>query len=242
MILDVDLSQIEWRVCADLTQDPVMIAEIKSGQDQHAYTCEHLMELPVTKENRGNAKIFNFRAIYADPNTAAYAYYMDTKMPNFSQKKWNNVVEGFFDKYSGMVKAHEQWIKEVRKTGQLTGPTGRIWKFRKEQKRGYWDYSVTKPRNYPVQGSSGDLIKLALIKIRARISHVPNALLTMTVHDSIILDIEEQHIEEVARICINTFRELPQLAKKYFNWDISVPIDGEAEYGPSWGDMRQLII
>ena len=240
MILDVDLSQIEWRVCADLTQDPVMMQEIRQGQDQHAFTCEHLMELPVTKENRGDAKIFNFRAIYADPNSAAYAYFMDVKMPPFSQKKWDKIVQGFFEKYNGMVKAHNEWVKQVRHTGQIIGPTGRIWKFMKEDKGGYKDYSVTKIRNYPVQGSSGDLIKLALIKIRQRIQHIPSALLTMTVHDSIILDIEERFIEETARICIDTFQELPLLAEKYFNWKISVPITGEAEFGPSWGDMRPV--
>jgi DNA polymerase I-like protein with 3'-5' exonuclease and polymerase domains len=62
MIVDADLSQIEWRVCADLTQDPVMMQEIIEGRDQHAFTCTELMELPLTKENRTDAKIFNFRA------------------------------------------------------------------------------------------------------------------------------------------------------------------------------------
>ena len=219
-----------------------MIAEIRAGQDQHAFTCEHLMELPVTKDNRSNAKIFNFRAIYANPDTAGYAYFMDAKMPDFSQKKWNQIVVGFFEKYSGMVKQHGIWIDEVRKTGQLVGPTGRIWKFQKEMKKGYMDYSVTKPRNYPVQGSSGDLIKLALIKIRQRLRKFPTALLTMTVHDSIILDVEEKHVEEIATICIHTFREIPELAKKYFGWDICVPITGEAEYGPSWGNMKEIVI
>jgi DNA polymerase I-like protein with 3'-5' exonuclease and polymerase domains len=244
MILDVDLSQIEWRVCADMTKDPVMIAEIMAGQDQHAFTCTaaDMMNLPLTKDNRTDAKIFNFRAIFTNPETAAYAYYMDAKMPPFTQKRWNHITEGFYDKYKGMVATHNLWIDEVRKTGQLVGPTGRIWKFVKEQKKGYYDYSVTKPRNYPVQGSSGDLIKLALIKIKQRISHIPRALLTMTVHDSIILDVEEKHIEETATICIHTFRKIPEFAKQYFDWDICVPIDGEAEFGPTWGDMREIVI
>jgi DNA polymerase-1 len=242
MILDVDLSQIEWRVVADITGDPVMIQEIKEGQDQHAHSCEHLMELPVTKDNRTDAKIFNFRAIYADPDSAPYAYYMDNKMPNFTKKKWDGICEGFFSHYAGMSQAHIEWIEYVRKHGTFTGPTGRIWQFVKENKRGIYDYSVTKIRNYPVQGTSGDVIKMALIKLNQAIKHIPECLLTMTVHDSIIMDMPEKYIEPVAKDAIEIFQSIPDLMKKYFDWEMKVPITGEADAGLSWGTTVQLEI
>jgi DNA polymerase I-like protein with 3'-5' exonuclease and polymerase domains len=62
MILDVDLSQIEWRVVAALTGDKAMMDEIRNKVDQHAAACVDLMEFPLNKENRTLAKIFNFRA------------------------------------------------------------------------------------------------------------------------------------------------------------------------------------
>lgn len=242
MILDVDLSQIEWRTVAALTLDPVMLQEIRDGTDQHAASCTTLMELPLTKANRQDAKIFNFRAIYANPETAAYAYFMDNKMPSFTMAKWQTIMEGFYKKYSGMFQAHEEWVRTVRRDGEIIGPTGRRWLFSKVNKKGIWDYSVTQIRNYPVQGTAGDLIKLALVYIRKRLlREYPSALMVMTVHDSIIFDLIDDIVEAVARICIDTFQELPDLAKKHFNWTIPCPITGEAEAGPSWGRMERII-
>jgi DNA polymerase-1 len=245
VILDVDLSQIEWRIVAELTQDPVMIQEILKRIDQHAATCTSvdMMNMPLTKENRNNAKIFNFRAIYAKPETAAYAYYMDEKLPNFAKKKWETIMQGFFSKYSGMGTAHRAWIEEVRETGRLVGPTGRIWNFQKHRMRdGSEDYKVTQIRNYPVQGTAGDVIKMALVQIRKRLlKDYPHALMCMTVHDSIIFDLQSDY-EEIARICIEVFNQIPELMHRYFNWEMTVPIDGEAELGINWASTKEITI
>jgi DNA polymerase-1 len=242
MILDVDLSQIEWRTVAALTNDKVMMDEIRLRIDQHMAAATDLMELAPTKENRQDAKIFNFRAIYANPETAAYAYFMDPKMPSFTMAKWQKVMDGFYGKYHGMFTTHEEWVQEVRRKGQIIGPTGRRWVFQKVNKKGIWDYSVTQIRNYPVQGTAGDIIKLALVYISKRLrKDYADALLAMTVHDSIIFDLPEKIVLPVARICIDTFNEIPDLLKKHFNWTITIPIDGEAEAGPSWGKMERII-
>jgi DNA polymerase I len=241
MIVDADLSQIEWRVCAELTQDKTMMQEIIDGRDQHAFTCTELMELPLTKENRTSAKIFNFRAIYCNPETAAYAYYMDPKMPDFTQRKWEKVIDGFFNHYRGMVATHAKWVQEVRATGKLVGPTGRQWNFKKKNRRGVLDYSVADIYNYPVQGSAGDLIKLAMVKIRQRmLTEQMQALLINTVHDSIIFDAPEPEVRQLGTIAMDVFTKLPEYAEKYFDWRITVPITGEVEYGPSWGEMKLL--
>ena len=245
MILDVDLSQIEWRIVAELTQDPVMMQEIQSGVDQHADTCTSpdMMNLPLTKENRTNAKLFNFRAIYANPHTASYAYYMDEKLPNFSKKRWETIMQGFFTKYAVMGRVHQDWIKEVRKTGRLVGPTGRVWNFQKyPMNDGSMDYKVTQIRNYPVQGTAGDVIKMAIVQIRKQLmKKYPHALMVMTVHDSIIFDLARDY-EEVARICIDVFNNIPELMLRYFNWEMSVPIDGEAELGINWASTKEITV
>lgn len=63
MIVDCDLSQIEWRVCAFLAQDEVAMTEIREGVDGHSDNCVNVLELPLTKENRTDAKVFLFRTI-----------------------------------------------------------------------------------------------------------------------------------------------------------------------------------
>lgn len=220
-----------------------MIEEIRAGQDQHAFTCVNLMELPLTKDNRTDAKIFNFRAIYADLDSAAYAYYMDHKMPAFSQKKWDTIIQNFAEKYKGMVDAHAQWVKEVRDKGCIIGPTGRKWIFQKEQKRGYWEYSKAKVYNYPVQGTSGDIMKIALIVIRKRLMReCPTVKMCITVHDSLIFDgPTEEDCRKAAKIAIDTFQEIPQLTKKFFGFEINLPISGEADLGNTWGTVERII-
>lgn len=162
-------------------------------------------------------------------------------MPDFSKQKWENILAAFFKKYGGMSQAHQEWIAEVRRTGQLRGITGRIWQFHKErQYGGYEDYSVTKIRNYPVQGTAGDIIKLALVYIKKR-SRQYDYVLTMTVHDSIIIDIGERDIHAVATICKETFQEIPDLVKKHFGYQMRVPIDGEIEIGPNWGSTKEYM-
>lgn len=242
MLVDADFSAIEWRVCAALTQDSVMCYDILNKVDPHMATATGLMELPATKENRQDAKIFNFRAIYADEHIAAYAFYKDQRMPNFSQKKWEKIMESFYIKYKDMSDVHQQWYREVLRTGELIGPTGRRWSFKKQQKRGgYSDYNRAQIYNYPVQGSSGDIIKTALIYIEKRIRHLP-ALIINTVHDSIIFDVDgERNAVEVGRIAKETYDEIPDLMYKHFGWRICVPITGEVKIGNNWCDMKEVV-
>lgn len=219
-----------------------MCQDIINGIDPHGSTAVELMELELTKDNRQSAKTFNFRIIFADEHSAAYAFFMDYRMPRFSQKKWDKIVESFYQKYAGFSKAHQAWVREVQKTGQLRGPTGRVWVFDKYAKRGgYKDYNKAQIYNYKVQGTAGDIMKLAGVYVRKRIKHLP-ILLTNTVHDSLILDARtEEAAHEGGRICFETFNELPDLVYKHFKWRMPVPITGEIEVGSNWKDIKQLV-
>jgi len=243
MILDADLSQIEWRVAAFLSRDKIMCDEIRRGIDQHDRTCIDLMELELTKENRTSAKNANFRLIYANPKTSWFGFYRDPNMPDFPQGKWKVIVNGFFEKYVGLAAWHVKIINDVQHNGYLRGPTGRYWTFKKHvQKEGYLDYNTNQIRNYPVQGMAGDIIKLASIMIRKRTQHIPNQKMIMIVHDDIVFDLHPAVVEEVAVICIKTFNDIPILLEKAFNINFDLPIDGSACLGKCWGDVKEIIL
>ena len=240
-IIDADLSQIEWRVAAYLSQDPTMIHEINNGIDQHAAACVDLMERELTKENRNDAKIFNFRMIF---DGSAYGFYMDNKMPNFTQKKWTTIVDRFKEKYRALFTYHSKNLMEVRNSGGwLRAQSGRYYRFHKRYKQGHgWDYSPSQVANKLIQAMAAEIMKLAIIHIRRKLKPMPEVLLIDQVHDSIIIDCPEKYVDKVATICYNVFIELPVLIEKYLTGKpFNVLLEGEVDVGPTWGEVAPYI-
>lgn len=244
MILDADLSQIEWRVAAFLSQDKTMLNEIHAGVDAHGFACTEWMGFPLTKENRTIAKIFNFRMIYGG---SPYSFYLDPKMPNFSAKKWERIVTSFYEKYPQLKEKQDSWYEELCATGQIVSPSGRILKPRKKEKHGVFDYSRPDACNYPVQSfATADITPLAMSLIDDRLvklgAYDKGNLFIAQVHDSVIFDtVDASWARGIGHVCVHTFRQLPAWIEKVFNIkDFNVPIDGEMAIGPNWGAVEEL--
>ena len=216
-----------------------MITEIKGGVDQHAAACVDLMELPLTKENRTDAKIFNFRMIYGG---SPFSFYKDPKMPNFSLKKWETIVNNFYAKYTGLKKWHDRLMVEVRRNkGYLINPTGRKLAFKKKKKKGVWDYHRPNVLNYPVQSLAADIIHICMVEARNQVKEAcPNTKFLMQVHDSLIFDSPKKEVDTAARICYNIFIDLPHYIESYFGFKWNVPLTGECEVGETWGTTKAV--
>jgi DNA polymerase I-like protein with 3'-5' exonuclease and polymerase domains len=243
MILDSDMAQLEWRTAAELSRDRVMIDEILNGVDAHGMNCTDLMELPLTKENRQNAKITSFRLLYGG---SAYAFYMDPKMPNFSLKKWEQIVKNFYQKYYGLAQQQDRWMDSVVSTGKIILPSGRTLRPQKVEKNGVWDYSRPSVVNYPVQAyATGDLMPLAMGVIDMRLRKIgayeKGNLFINQVHDSIIFDtINKNWAVWIGHVAVHTFRQLPQIVL-LLGWqdDWKVPMDGDISISDhSWGEAE----
>jgi len=218
-----------------------MIHEINNGIDQHAAACVDLMERELTKENRNDAKIFNFRMIF---DGSAYGFYADTKMPNFSKKKWELIVDRFKEKYKALFTYHQKNLMAVRSNGGwLRAESGRYYRLHKQYRKGHGqDYSPSQVANKLIQAMAAEIMKLAIIHIRKRLAHLPEVLLINQVHDSIIIDCPEKHVDTTAKICYNTFIELPQLIEKHLTGKpFNVLLEGEVDVGPTWGEVKPYI-
>jgi DNA polymerase-1 len=238
-ILNADLSQIEWRMAAFLSQDRTMIREINGGIDQHSSACTSLMELPLTKENRTDAKVFNFRMIYGG---TAYGYYMDTKMPPFTLRKWERIVQGFFKKYTGLSQYHVNQVNDTLRTGKHILPTGRWFRFVKDKLvKGVMSYNDRHPKNYPVQGiSGGDVLPLAAVIIaKGMRKRNMKSYMFLTVHDSIVFDYVKEELEELAKLCLTVFKNLPYYIEQYFGFSVNVKLEGECEIGVNYGSVKE---
>lgn len=246
-IMQVDLSQIEWRDAAWLSQDEVMIAEINGGVDQHVATVKDLMEMEFiskdhekSKENRDKAKVFNFRMIYGGTE---WGFYLDIDMPSFSIKKWRRIIRDFFNKYSGLEAFHKKCVKFVYKNGYLKLPTGRWFKFNKKHlKGGEYGYAINQIKNYPIQGmSGGDILPLMAVIIRRGMRKMGlKSKLILTVHDSIVFDYLAEERDKLARLCYNVGNNLGTYIKNYYGIDWNVKLECEVEVGPNYGAMKYL--
>ena len=125
MLLVGDAKQLEWIGATYLSQDKVAIDEINREVDMHADNQERF-NLPT----RLIAKTFVFRLIYGG---SAYSYSVD---PNFreigNEAFWQDVIDKFYTKYSGLKKWHEEILHTATRDRQLVMPTGRIYPFEPE--------------------------------------------------------------------------------------------------------------
>jgi DNA polymerase-1 len=238
MLVCADLSQIEWRTAAWLSQCPVMLKEIRDGIDQHAAARDHLMKLPPTVDNRTLAKIFNFRMIYGG---SAYAYFMDYKMPDFTLKEWENIVRNFYAKYHGLSRWHDTLCEGIyRNKGIVTVPTGLRFQVPLDTKKdGSKYYKKSKIENYQVQGLAAQMIKLATNKIRKELIDYPEVKMILQVHDEVILDTPEKYLDKVCKVCYNIFTELPKTMNETFGVDFNLPIAGDIEVGYNWAKVKE---
>lgn len=246
-IMQVDLSQIEWRAAAWLSQDPVMMEEINSGIDQHIATVRELMEQefiskddPKSKERRNHAKVFNFRMIYGG---GPWGFFLDINMPSFTFKKWKLIIKAFFAKYKGLKSYHDDCIRFVLTHGYLRLPTGRWFKFHKNGLQdGVKVYKVNQIKNFPVQGmSGGDFLPLMCVIIRRGMRQLGmKSKLMLTVHDSVVFDYAEGEKDRLAKLCYDVGNNLDKYIKAYFGIDWNVKLAVEVEAGDSYGDLKYI--
>lgn len=245
VIVNLDLAQIEWRIAAELSKDPVMIHELNEGLDIH--TDNAIRFLDAGKYERGSeefkqvrtiAKTISFRLLYGG---SAEGFFRDQRMPDYSLKRWREIVNAFYQKYQGLKRWQDANIQTASARGYIRNPSGRVLTFDEEVKYGIESVDVKQVKNYPVQSGSTDVMYLCMVKILEKIQASGiNPLLILQVHDSLVFDCTIEEAETLCRIGIETFKSLPALAKEYFGWDIVVPLTGDCEVGYDYGNTKEI--
>jgi DNA polymerase I-like protein with 3'-5' exonuclease and polymerase domains len=187
------------------------------------------------------AKKLLFRAIYADPEKAAFAY---SKDPEFSEvsssaKYWQKVLDNFFDKYKDLKTTHIDFIRQAVTTGVITSPFGRQYEFSpKKNRRGETYWPIPDILNWPNQGLGADI--MAIIRVVTlygkRKRNIQGDLIS-TVHDSIVWDATEESKKEIVKLSLDVFENLPYYINKYLGVNWNVALVGEVSSGPN---MKQL--
>lgn len=237
MLLQADAKQLEWVGATYLSQDQTALEEIWKEVDQHADN-QARFGLP----SRLIAKTFVFRLIYGG---SAYSYANDNNFKDIGNEEfWQNVIDQFYAKYSGLQKWHTQIVEEAKRNRKLVMPTGRVYNYEPSFKYNKEVWPRTKILNYPVQGLGADLMAIARVSLRNRIKDLDSVLLVNTVHDSIILDFDSNKNDtlELVKLVDQCFNDVPKNFRKLFGVEFNLPMRVECEVGNDWGNMEKITV
>ncbi len=238
MLIECDGKSLEWVCAAYLSQDKVAKQELAEGLDIHANNQKDLA-LP----DRIIAKRFLFRTIYCDEdNGGAYAFAGDPDYAHVSTSKkyWQQRIDAFYQKYSGLAKWHRQLLIDVGKSsGRLSMPWGREYVFLRREKNGEKHWPKTQIYNYPVQGLGAELMSIVRVSLARRLRALNvEVKLVNTVHDSVLIDTPKENVDTVVKLCKTVFMDVPGNFNRLFGLEFDVALNVEIKCGPNWGAMK----
>ena len=224
-LLAADYSQIELRIIAHLSQDPAMVADFNLGHDIHAATAAKVFHVPmdqVTKEQRSRAKAVNFGIIYG-----MSAFGLAERM-ELSRSEAADIIKKYFEEYAGIKEYMNRSISLARERGYAETILGRRRYLRdingaNSVVRGFAERNAI---NAPIQGSSADMIKIAMIGIHQELERLKmQSKMILQVHDELVFD---THLDE-----LDTLKAIVQ-DKMVNALPLSVPVVVEMNTGVNW--------
>ncbi|MBD3272787.1 DNA polymerase I [Candidatus Dependentiae bacterium] len=225
LFLSADYSQVELRVLAQMTKDKNLIAAFKDSTDIHKKTASQIFNVPiekVTKQQRQVGKRINFSIIYG---LTPYGLSKDLGIKLSKAKEY---IEKYFDTYKNVAKWIEKTIKEAKEKGYTKTLMGkrRYISELKEKNRTLYQAATRIAINTPVQGTSAEIIKKAMIKINKILEDKKlKAKMILQIHDELILELPKEEVKKVEKIV----KEEMENAVKWV-----VPLEVAINIGKNW--------
>ncbi len=229
ILLDADYSQIELRVTAHLCNDENMIKAFKSGEDIHTATASQVFDVPpimVTPEMRSSAKAVNFGIIYG---IGAFSLSKDI---NTTLEKAQEYIDQYMKKYPKVKEFMTRTVENAEKSGTVSTMFGRkrhIPELKSSNKKIKADGKRI-AMNTPIQGTSADLIKMAMINVYRKFKEENlNAHLILQVHDELIVESDEKDSKRASEILHDEMTDV---------YKMRVPLIADVNRGASWYDAK----
>jgi DNA polymerase-1 len=229
VLLSADYSQIELRVMAHFSKDPVLVEAFRNGEDIHARTAQEVFgvgPLAQTGEHRRAAKAINFGIIYGlSPFGLA-------QQLGIEQREAAQFINAYFARYKGVKAYLEGMLAETRKTGVAKTLFGRIRPIPEitSPQVHLRNFAERTALNSPLQGTAADLIKLAMITIDGRLTKEKfEAKMILQVHDELLFEAPEKEKAKLEKLVREEMEGVHKLL---------VPLVVEVGVGPNWRDME----
>lgn len=232
--VEADQSQIELRIAAALSGDPTMKRIFQTGGDIHTSTAESLLGRKVKdKEERKMAKAVNFGLLYGMGYKKFQKYAADKYDVHFTLEEAKRYRERFFETYSGLRPWHDRQRRIVRRLGYVRCLDGRIRHLpgifsEDEKERAQAERQAI---NSPVQGLASDITLMGAIDLWRKFPR-DRFRIVGTVHDSILMEVKDEHLEEILPEIKKTMEDPPTLRK--LGVKLTVPLVADISVGP-WG-------
>ena len=224
-----DYSQIDLRVLAHLSQDQSLLEAFRQDKDIHAATAAQLFGVDiarVTPDMRRLAKTVNFGVIYG---MSEFGLEQATEL---SRKEAGQFITAYFEKYPGVMRYMDKTREQARRLGYVETLLGhrRYVPEVNSANRMVREAAERMAINMPVQGTSSDIIKVAMINLHREMQERGlKSRMLLQVHDELIFEVPQSEIEE-----------MKQLVKEKMSGAISleVPVKVDIKSGPNWGAME----
>ena len=229
VLVAADYNQIEPRILAHLSKDPVLIAAFAQGDDIHTATAQEIFGLAaeqISKDMRRVAKTVNFGIIYG-----ISPFGLSSQL-GVSQQEAKRYIEAYFARFQGVKAFIDKTIAEAKANGYVTTLFGRrrpIPELRSSEPT-QRSFGERVAMNSPIQGTAADVIKLAMLAVHRRLAaEGTGAKMLLQVHDELIVEVPKSALEPVRQAVVEEMERVVELA---------VPLRVDVGVGENWREAH----
>ena len=227
-LLSADYSQIELRLLAHLSGDPLLVRAYQQNEDIHALTASEVFGVPaetMDKETRNRAKAVNFGIVYG---ISPFGLAAQLGIPQAEARAY---IDRYFARYQGVKAFIEKTLEDTRREGAVRTLFGRVRPIpditsRNPNSRGFAERTAD---NTPLQGTAADLLNLAMISLDRKLAERKlKTRMVLQVHDELLFEVpayERAEVEELVR------GEMEGVIR------LNVPLVADLGFGPNWRDL-----
>jgi DNA polymerase-1 len=228
VLLTADYSQIELRLLAHFSRDPLLVEAYRRGDDIHTLTASQVFGVPplmVTADHRRQAKVVNFGIVYG---LSPFGLSQNLGIEPSEAKQF---ITNYFEKYKGVRTFIDRTLEETRRNLKVKTLFGRVRPIpdinsKNANLRGFAERTAV---NTPLQGTAADLIKIAMIRIDAAVRERNlKSRMTLQVHDELVFEVPEKEVDSMQSLVREQMEKVHSLA---------VPLLVEMCVGPNWRDL-----
>jgi DNA polymerase-1 len=227
-LLSADYSQIELRILAHMSQDPVLVESFRRGEDVHRRTGAEIFNVApenLTDSQRGVAKAINFGLMYGKTPFGL------SQELGISVGQAKEMIDRYFLRYAGVKAFLDRLIDSARKNGQTQTLFGRVRKLPEIHAKNpaLRANAERMAMNTPIQGTAADLMKLGMIRIHAALQdHKLDARMLLQVHDEVIVEVKEGQRGRIEPLVRESLEEAMKL---------EVPLVSNLAWGANWSEL-----